>query len=678
LNTVLESPDVDQGGPAHGPGYALLTPPRLRAIAASLPAILSLIIWRLSLVHVDVSNLGEYGLPPALPIGWYFALALSLTGAVTTITMRGASPLAMVGSVFVVAIILFGTVPVLSAQPHYGWVYKHIGVVRYLEMHHKANPSIDIYNRWPGFFAFGAMFSVVAGHANPETYAAWAEPFFLLLDVVLVIAAVKAITREIRIGAGAALFFIVTNWVGQTYYSPQAFAYVLCLALIVIMLRQLKVDGPSYSRRLTRLVERIGRVSQQSVETNDTARWPRWAAIGAVLAIDAVIVASHQLTPYILLVGITLLMLAGVVRPWWMLVAMGVMTFAYLAANFSFIQHHYGVFTSIDPFNNAQGAGATLATSPAAGKVFNTDVELALIAISWLATLCALVRLLRLGLLMRALPFVVLVLAPFFVLFGQNYGGEASLRIILFSSPWCGALTAWALATVSRRRLRWALTICVAAAFTALFVPSFLGQEELNIISLAEVRASEWFYYHARPGSVLVLAAPGFPYRYGGTYPEFLGPEGDANPNLLTEPVFTGRQLGSAEVPDIAARIRQYSRYGYVAFDKDEIAYGEVFRITPPGALEHLEAAVARSPIFRLWYANKDVQIYELTGLREVNPDHEALVSGRAVQGSRLPSVGFFQPLKGFARDISAGRRGRAVSKTVGVTERAVRRRSPT
>ena len=83
--------------------------------------------------------------------------------------------------------------------------------------------------------------------------------------------------------------------------------------------------------------------------------------------------------------------------------------------------------------------------------------------------------------------------------------------------------------------------------FTALFVPSFFGQEELNIISAGEVRASEQFYYHAQPGSVLVLAAPGFPYRYGGTYPEFRGPEGDANPNLLTSHIFQNRQLGAAE-----------------------------------------------------------------------------------------------------------------------------------
>lgn len=615
MSTALESHEIDQRGLPRARTAASSASSRLGLLVLALPMCLALVLWRLSLLHVKTAHLGDYGLPPALPITWYASLLIAVVGAVTAITVRRTSGLIMVGYVFVVAIILFGTVPVLSAQPHYAWVYKHIGVVRYLEATGKVDPSIDIYNRWPGFFALGAMFTRIAGAPNPATYAGWAELIFLLLDVLLVMAAVKAITREMRIAAGAALLFVTTNWVGQTYYSPQAFASVLGLALTVILLRQLRVERATYSRRLTRLVERFGRVPQLSVRIEERARWPRWAAIATVLGLDAVIVLSHQLTPYMLLVGITLLMLVGVVRPWWMLAGMAVMTFAFLGANFHFIQHNYGVFTSIDPFNNVQGPKIT--QHPSAGKAFNTNVELVLIAISWLATLGAMFRLLRRGLLMRALPFVVLAFAPFFVLFGQNYGGEASLRIILFSSPWCGGLIAWGLATVSRPSLRWMLTLAVAGAFTALFVPSFLGQEELNIISPAEVRASEWFYYHARRGSVLVLAAPGFPYRYGGTYPSFRGPEGDANPNLLTEPAFEGRPLGPAEVPNVAARIREYSKYGYIVFDKDETAYAEVFRITPPGALAQLQAAVARSRHFRLWYSNSDVQIYELTGQRK-------------------------------------------------------------
>jgi hypothetical protein len=606
---VLQPTGPDRGGLSERSGNAPVASSRLRLFALCLPAVLGLALWRVSLLHVNVSHLGDYGLPPALPSTWYIALLISVVGAVTTIATGRTNGLIAVGYIAVITVILFGTVPVLSAQPHYAWVYKHIGVVRYLEAHGKANPKIDIYNRWPGFFSLGAVFSIVGGSPNPEVYASWAEVFFSFLDAILVMAAVKAITRDLRIATGAGLLFITTNWVGQDYYSPQAFAFVLCFALIVIMLRQLRVqDG--YSARLTRLIERVVRRAQLPPEQDSTRKWPRWAAISSVLCIDAVIVGSHQLTPYMLLVSLTLLMLAGVIRPWWVLLAMAIMTFAYLAANFNFIRTHYGVFTSIDPFNNARDSELT--ETPSAGKLFNTHTELLLIAALYLATICALVRLSRLRLLIRALPFVVLAVSPFFVLFGQNYGGEASLRIILFSGPWCAALISWGLATVVRQSFRWALMAFVALLFTALFVPSFLGQEEFNIISPAEVRASEWFYYHATPGSVLVLSAPGFPYRYGATYPYFAGPEGDANPNLLTGKLFQAHQLGAADVPRVADRILEYSRHGYVTFTKDESAYAEALGVTPPGALAHLEAAIAKSPHFRLWYTNSDVQIYEL------------------------------------------------------------------
>ena len=140
----------------------------------------------------------------------------------------------------VVAIILFGTVPVLSAQPHYAWVYKHIGVVRYLEAHGKVNPNIDIYNRWPGFFALAQYSRNVAGRPNPETYAAWAELFFIVLDAVLVMAAVKR-SRESSVSRQAQRLCLSSQTgSGRPIIRRRRLPIVLGLALIVIVLRQLR------------------------------------------------------------------------------------------------------------------------------------------------------------------------------------------------------------------------------------------------------------------------------------------------------------------------------------------------------------------------------------------------------------------------------------------------------
>jgi hypothetical protein len=604
----VSSPDQLRFGVA-----ALTKRPGLTRLALCGPGLLALILWSLSLRHIDVENLGSYGLPPALPVTWYFALSLSVIGAVTAIVVPRSTGLLMFAYVIVIAIILYATVPAISAQPHYAWVYKHFGVVRYFEMHGKVNPNIDIYNRWPGFFAFGALFSTVAGRANPETYAAWAELFFLVFGVLLVIAAVRTVTRDMRIAAASGLLFLLTNWVGQSYYSPQAFTFPLGLALILILLRHLRVHPLRPPRRITRLLRRIVRVPQLSAQRDETAIWPRWAAITAVLALDGVTVASHQLTPYMLLGGVALLMIGGVIRPWWMFAGMALITFTYLGINFDYVQHNFGLFTSIDPFNNVQRVTG-YSKFPQSGKAFNAHAGLALSVALWLGALIAALRLLKRELLERALPFVLLGLAPFAIILGQNYGGEAPLRIVLFSSPWCAALIAWAVATVTRRWARWLSLVVIAGIFTALFVPSFFGQEELNIIPAGEVRASGWFYDHARPGSVLVLSSPGFPLRYGATYFHFTGPEGDADPNLLSGNEFRGRQLGPNDVASVVSVIKQYSRTGYLVFSRTQTEFSQVFGLTPPGALERLQRAVAVSPEFRLWYGNADAQIYEYVG----------------------------------------------------------------
>jgi hypothetical protein len=300
-----------------------------------------------------------------------------------------------------------------------------------------------------------------------------------------------------------------------------------------------------------------------------------------------------------------------VVRPWWLLLPMAAMALGYLWPNLTFVQQHYGLFTSIDPFNNVQGVQITPNT-PVPGKVFNTNIQLVLIAVLWASGALAAVRLLRKGLLVQAVPFLILAACPFVVVFGQSYGGEAPLRIILFSSPWFAALISWALLTIARRGLRIGITLGVAVTFTTLFVPSSLGQEELNVISAPEVRASAYFYRHARPRSVLVLAAPGFPYRYGASYTEFSGPEGDANPNLMTQRQFQSHQLGPRQIPDVIKRIHRYTKHGYLAFSRNETLYARIFNIIPPRAMANLETAIARSPRFRLWYRNSKVRIYEL------------------------------------------------------------------
>ncbi|HWX46076.1 MAG TPA: hypothetical protein VNY52_12235 [Solirubrobacteraceae bacterium] len=671
MSAVLER--VGEGpGSAHG--AAPRAGPRLLALGLALPAVAALVLWRLSLGGVDVSHLGSYGLPPALPLAWYGALLLALVGASLAICARCFR--GWVAGVYIVAIvvILYGSIAVLASDPHYGWVYKHLGVTRLLEVTGRTNTSVDIYNRWPGFFALAAIFSRVTGHLNPVTYARWAEVVFVSIDVALIATAVKAVARDGRIAAGAALLFAVANWVGQDYYSPQAFGFALGLALLAVILRELLLASGRGEQRLVRAVERRIRVAQLPADQLGSPSWPPGVAIAVVLALDAVIVGSHQLTPYMLLAQLSLLILLRLLRSRWFVLVMALMTFAYLLANFTYIQHNFGLFTSIDPFNNVQHS-AVYDQSPQSGVAFSAHSAQLLSAVVWIGAAIATIFLARRALLRRALPLVALAAAPFALIFGQSYGGEASLRVALFSFPWCAALISWALATVSGPLRKRALTVGIVVALAALFIPAFLGEEELNIMPGGEVQASDWFYAHAPVGSVLMLAGPDFPARYGPRYRVVVGPQSDDDPNLLRANTFRHRPLGPANIPDVIAVIKQYSNRGYLAFSTTETTYARVFRLTSPGALGSLEQAVAHSRRFRLWYGDRDARIYELIPTRRI--------AQRARLLRRHPPLRLYQAIPahggvlGIPRGSAAGRRPRAGRSTARPVQRLSTPASP-
>ena len=44
---------------------------------------------------------------------------------------------------------LYGTAPLVYSQGRYSWLYKTIGVVRYVNANGRLNPAIDIYQNCP-------------------------------------------------------------------------------------------------------------------------------------------------------------------------------------------------------------------------------------------------------------------------------------------------------------------------------------------------------------------------------------------------------------------------------------------------------------------------------------------------------------------------------------------------
>jgi len=563
----------------------------------------------LSLRLAPANELTDYGLPPALPVLWYVALGVLVLSAVAVLSLQVFKPWLAAVHLLGLIVVLYGSGVALSGAPRFAWSYKHIGVTNYITQFGHVDPGLDIYHRWPGFFSLASMFGAVAGLPDAASYAAWSGVLFVVLESVLVVAIARTQLDNTRAAWGAGLVFACINWVGQDYFAPQPFALVLALGVLWLALLHFQTEPAGRLARIgTGILSWVSRSGGHGRLTPEVKPlWQRRTAIVVVTLLFAAIVPSHQLTPYVLLLVLGLFAVVRGLRPFWLLFLLGGLALAYLAPNVGFISSHYNVFSVLDPFANAEAVNNLDRVQP--GKVFNVRAGQALsLAFSVLA-LVALVRAWRrkqAGIFHAALGFA----APFLILLTLHYGGEGSIRVILFAAPWVAVLIASAI--VVRRAERNVLLLPVLALFLALFLPAYYGVEAVNRIPPSEVTASQYLYANGEAGSVVVGSAPNFPMRAGGRYALMGGQNGSSDPVLTRSSEFRNRDLGPAQVDAVVNVIRRNGTRGYVVFSQSQEAYVQVFGLSSVNGLRSLEQAMVASGKFRVFYQNDTTRIYEL------------------------------------------------------------------
>ena len=599
-------------------------PPRTRAVRRErrlrtlswIPPVVGAGLWAAALVTTDARSLRAWGLIPALTWPYWAGLGLVLLGAVglSQASRLRHGPLA--AHVGVLLAMLYATAPALADAPRYTYTYKHIAITQYIELYGSVDKQIDIYHRWPGFFSLSAWFSQIAGLPDPTSYAAWAEIYFTGLDALVVFAAVHVLSRSARTAWQATLLFTVTNWIGQDYYSPQAFGFLLMLGVLLICLVGLRADPGPFGRWVERLVSRVFRV-RAPLRKGGTSMLGRGAVgrlVGLAVLVDAVLAASHQLTPYVLLVQLGALVLGGYVRPWWMLGAASIATVGYLVPNYDFVVNTFGILTSADPLANA--TSKTVDGNPVLALRIIGDLALLSLAGCFLMCFLGLVRRVRRGLVSDAVVVGTLAFAPLLTLAAQNYGGEARLRVLLYALPWlCTGITwLWSPEGAARRGVRLLVPTGITVGLTVCFVAFFFGREDLNQLNRQEVRAAAYLFDPAtvQPGAVVMLTAPNFPARYGPLYFRLAR----ADLPALSFDGFGSRPLlfpSNKDVEAAATYIQQAGgNGGYLVFSQGQEAFARDYQLYPAYALRAFEGAVAQSRRFTLVYNEPSARIYEL------------------------------------------------------------------
>ena len=574
-------------------------------------------VWAASLPFADVRHLDNYGLLPRLPMTFLLAVGALCVGFVVAVRHRG-RPAERLAMLYLVALVLtiYATIPALYAEPRYAFVYKHIAVVHYIEVHGSIDRGIDIYQNWPGFFALNAMLSQVTG-VDALRYANWTQVLFPLADLFALRFVFAGLTTDRRRINIALLIFLLGSWVEYGYLAPQSLALFLTLVIMGIVLRWLH---PVPGQWHLRVLDTLGRKARAAVP-----RWtpkvsapypaepeepavPTAVAVALVLALTVAIVTSHQLTPFFLVLNLTLLVLGRRCRTWWLPLAVVVLTVGWIALGYDYLADHFPTLLGGNPVANAQTSNHP---SPGIASEASRFIALAARALTLAMGVAALVgawRDHRSG--KRQNLVLALAAAPALLISVQSYGGEGVYRIYMFMMPWLAYLAAATFASTEARlgRGRTAALLVGSLLCGTLFLTAYYGLERENYIPRQEVAASEWFDANSPPGSMLMLMIQNDPYPVGPHYDTHLAQYGHYAEDVLTNAAWAN-PLTKADVGRLHDFVLANGPKTYLSFSPSQIAYAENHGYTQPGTLASFMTEVLASKQFSIVFHQKDVYI---------------------------------------------------------------------
>lgn len=480
------------------------------------------VLFGVGVAVTNARDLGQFGLLPVLPVVWYLSIAIAFVVAMVGLFTTRRSHGVLAASVGLLTVILYATPNLVESAPRLPWVYKHIAVTNYLFSSGHVDTSIDLYNRWPGLFSFSASLGAAIGLHDAVSYASLAEVFFALVDGVLVLAIARTISRHRRWAWTAVIVFTIGNWVGQNYYSPQAFAFMLYLTAALVAMMAL---GGEPRRLMTRIENQLARPARRlgraiNTETLGISQSPRarLLAIVALLGLQAVIAASHQLTPYMAVLTLFPLFVLGYLRPLWVGLAVLALPIAYLVPNFGYIEDHFGLFSSFNPVANATTSSvSTVGVSQAASLQSHGVVLLTGLAV--LLALAGFVRHLLNGHVRMTLVVAWFAAAPILTVFGQSYGGEGKFRVFLFGLPFYAMGVAWLFwSGRGLPRVKKTGLIASLSVLLVLFVGTYYQPEASLRISKSDVTAASWLDAHFQKNDTVASLSDSFPLLIGPNY----------------------------------------------------------------------------------------------------------------------------------------------------------------
>ena len=391
---------------------------------------------------------------------------------------------------------------VIETEPRFATAWQHLGFLDYIDRTGSAVPDLDARWSWPGFFAAAAFIGRACGVTDFTEVVRW----WPLTVQLLYLAPMFLLTRSLRASWRARWtgiwVFVLSGWVGQDYFSPQGFTYLLYLVFVAVLLVWFRAPRVLWTR-----------LRPGEMEVEPAGRPQRTVLLMILVGLYAATVPAHQLTPFVMLGVLTALVLTGRCELRGLPLLFGVLAAAWLG----FMAEPYWSGHFDDLFGGVGGVGSNVQTS-VSGRIQGGDTTHRLVLYTRVLLAGSVMAFACLGWWRRrrnryrerSLP--VLTFVPFLGFGMQSYGGEMALRVFMFAVPGAALLAGLALfprGGVTREerakdRRRPAALAPLAALLTGLllmggFLVARWGNEPFERTRPGEVAAMDWVYAHDKP-----------------------------------------------------------------------------------------------------------------------------------------------------------------------------------
>ncbi|MEV6129526.1 lipopolysaccharide biosynthesis protein [Streptomyces violaceusniger] len=446
----------------------------------------------LGMGDADLDRMGGLGLVSVLPRATLLGAALLI--AAFAGALRLARPRrALLTVVLLATVVSLHAVPaVLEAQPRFPTAWQHLGFLDYIGRTGHAVPDLDARWSWPGFFAGAAFLAQAAGVHDLSEVLRWWPTLLQLLCLAPLLVLLRALRASWRAKWTAVWLFALCGWVGQDYFSPQGFTYLLYLVFVAVLLVWFREPRVLPGKR------RPG-------EAEVTAATPaqRTALLGLLITLFAASVAAHQLTPFVMLGVVSALVLLRRSNLYGLPLLCGVMVAVWVG----FLAEPYWSGHWDELFGGVGGVGGNVSSS-VSGRIEGGSSVHRLVLYVRVALAGGVLALACWGVLRRRAAgftersLLVLTFVPFLGFGMQSYGGEMALRVFMFALPGAcvlGALAVFPRVGADRARLGPVAALLAGLTLMSGFLVARWGNETFERVRPGEVAAMEYVYAHDKP-----------------------------------------------------------------------------------------------------------------------------------------------------------------------------------